>query len=122
MSLKEGYQSTKKQDLKVVKKKSNILDTKPASKRSTADGESSAVTGSSGGGDSLDALLSSLPPPGMTPEQLQKFEELANEVHKLKAIVLKHEIRLRDTEKALAAHNITLDTDESSRTNNGETH
>lgn len=123
--MKEGYQSSKKQDLKVVKKKSNILDTKPSSKRSTAESASSNATG--GGGDSLDALLSSLPAPGMTPEQMQKFDDLAMEVHKLKAIVLKHEIRIRDLEKTLATNNITLDTtldldESSSRTNNGETH
>ncbi|KAH9413710.1 Coronin-1C [Dermatophagoides pteronyssinus] len=128
VSLKEGYQSTKKQDLKVVKKKSNILDTKPTSKRSTTDGESvssgnASGGGGGGGGDSLEALLSSLPAPGMTSEQTQKFDELAMEVHKLKAIVLKHEIRIRDLEKTLTSNNIKLDTDESSRTtNNGETH
>lgn len=124
--MKEGYQSTKKQDLKVVKKKSNILDTKPTSKRSTTDGESVSsgnASGGGGGGDSLEALLSSLPAPGMTSEQTQKFDELAMEVHKLKAIVLKHEIRIRDLEKTLTSNNIKLDTDESSRTtNNGETH
>lgn len=35
----------------------------------------------------------------MTAVQAQKMEELISEVNKLKAIVLKHEVRIRDLEK-----------------------
>ena len=86
ISLKEGYQSTKKQDLvKVVKKaKPNVLDKMPA--RKGKDGSPSPPS-------------SPLPPAGMTAVQAQKMEELINEVNKLKAIVLKHEVRIRDLEK-----------------------
>lgn len=57
-------------------------------------------TASSGDVDSSPSPpRSPLPPPGMTPQQLQKMEELMSEVNKLKAIVLKHEVRIRDLEK-----------------------
>lgn len=88
-----NYQSTKKQDLKVVTKakpKSNVLDKMPGKK-------------AAGGRDdsSMDTSEPAAPPPpaGMTASQAQKMEELVNEVNKLKAIVLKHEVRIRDLEK-----------------------
>lgn len=104
ISLKEGYQSTKKQDLKVVAKakaKSNVLDKKRTGSGSGGGGGASAGKG----GDSMDASppASPLPPSGMTAGQAQKMEELINEVNKLKAIVLKHEVRIRDLEKKVDA-------------------
>ncbi|KPM06481.1 coronin-like protein 3 [Sarcoptes scabiei] len=118
VSLKEGYQSSKKQELKVVKKKSNVLDKAPARKTTSSD------DGGSYDGPAEPKIVS--PPPGMTPQQLQKFEEMCQEVNKLKAIVLKHEVRIRDLEKTLATNGIALTTDEQNdkagRTNNGDAH
>lgn len=78
-----------------AKAKSNVLD-----KKRTGSGG-----GASAGKDSMDASppASPLPPSGMTAGQAQKMEELINEVNKLKAIVLKHEVRIRDLEKKVDA-------------------
>lgn len=70
--------------------------------------------------------VSPLPPPGMTPEQQQKVDELERELHKMKAIVLKHEVRIRDLEKTLVTHGISLATDQNEAhskdvKNNGDT-
>lgn len=57
-----------------------------------------------------------LPPSGMTAVQAQKMEDLISEVNKLKAIVLKHEVRIRDLEKKVESssdnHNDELVPDE----------
>ena len=94
VSLKEGFQSTKKQDLKVVKKKPNILDKMPSKK-----------SASGGVKDEPSPPSSPLPPSGMTAIQAQKMEDLISEVNKLKAIVLKHEVRIRDLEKKTDSEN-----------------
>lgn len=78
--------------MKVVTKakaKSNVLDKMPGKKA----GCDSAMDTSSG------SPAEPLPPSGMTASQAAKMEELVNEVNKLKAIVLKHEVRIRDLEK-----------------------
>lgn len=117
--MKEGYQSTKKQDLKVVKKKSNILDKAPARK--------TVSDKTDGGAGANDDDVAPLPPAGMTAQELQKMEDLMLEMNKLKAIVLKHEVRIRDLEKTLTANGITLSSDnendsgKTNRTNNGDT-
>ncbi len=84
-----------------AKAKSNVLD-----KKRTGSGSGGGGGASGGkGGDSMDASppASPLPPSGMTAGQAQKMEELINEVNKLKAIVLKHEVRIRDLEKKVDA-------------------
>lgn len=110
--MKEGYQSTKK-ELKVVKKKPNILDKMPVKK-----------TASSGSKDSSPSPPGSpLPPPGMTPEQAQKMEDLITELNKLKAIVLKHEVRIRDLEKMQnnsAGNDEQIDNEKNDMKNNGD--
>lgn len=73
----------------MVKKKPNILDKMPAKKTASAEKDGSPSP-----------PHSPLPPSGMTAAQLQKMEELVGEVNKLKAIILKHEVRIRDLEKA----------------------
>lgn len=91
VSLKDGFQSTKKEALaKVVKKKPNVLDSRPSHSSSSGSKKGSAK-------DSPPA--SPLPPAGMTEQQQTKMDELIGEVNKLKAIVLKHEVRIRDLEK-----------------------
>lgn len=108
-----NYQSTKKQDMKVVTKakaKSNVLDKMPGKK--------------TGGDSAMDTSEPAAPPPpaGMTASQAQKMEELVNEVNKLKAIVLKHEVRIRDLEKKVevgaGANGETAD----EAKNNGDAH
>lgn len=117
--MKEGYQSTKKQDLKVVKKK-NILDKAPVRKTVSDKNDGGVSTN-----DEQD--VAPLPPAGMTAQELQKMEDLMLEMNKLKAIVLKHEVRIRDLEKTLTANGITLSSDnendsgKTNRTNNGDT-
>lgn len=88
MSLKGGYQPTKKNvELKVNKNKPNVLDKLPTKKL--------ASTGSK----------ESTPSPPASPSPLvssalnSKVDELVSELHKLKAIILKHEVRIRDLEK-----------------------
>lgn len=70
-----------------MKKKPNILDKMPSKKSSESKDSNSSPPSSP------------LPPSGMTAVQAQKMEELISEVNKLKAIVLKHEVRIRDLEK-----------------------
>ncbi|XP_023221866.1 coronin-1C-like isoform X2 [Centruroides sculpturatus] len=73
-SLKDGYIPAKKQELKVTKKP-NILDKMPAKNSNV----------SAGTADSSN----------------QKMDEMVEEVRKMKATLLKHEIRIRDLEKML---------------------
>lgn len=73
-SMKDGYIPAKKQELK-VNKKPNILDKMPA--------KTAALAASN------------------ADSSLQKFEEMMEEIRKLKATVLKHEVRIRDLEKRL---------------------
>ena len=70
---------------------------------------------------------SPLPPSGMTAVQAQKMEELISEVNKLKAIVLKHEVRIRDLEKKVetvvpSGDNGTNDTTDEVKNNGDSSH
>lgn len=95
MSLKEGYQPTKKQDLKVSKKKPNVLDKMPAKMQLSSSGGSKDSTPSPPGS----------PSPGISSAVSQRVEELVSELNKLKAIILKHEVRIRDLEKKVDQQN-----------------
>ena len=112
MSLKEGYRPSKKQDLKVAKKKPNLLDKMPAKKTFSSSGGSKESSPS--------------PPASPSPASLaisaattQKVEELMSELNKLKAIILKHEVRIRDLEKKVE-ESASDSQHHNSQTNNGE--
>lgn len=110
ISLKDGYEATKKQDFKQVAKKSKsklpekkTQQSAASNRRDEKDEETSSVSL-----ENMEAMLASLPPPGMTKEQTQKFDDLCTEVNKLKAIVLKHEVRIRELERTLTVNGISL--------------
>jgi len=96
LSLKEGYQPTKKTELQKAKAKPkpNILDKAPIKKANSKESSPSPPAS---------------PAPALTSALTQRIEELVSELQKMKAIILKHEVRIRDLEKR---------TDLSSKTNN----
>ncbi|KAI1292171.1 Coronin-1C [Halotydeus destructor] len=91
LSLKEGYKptATSKGDMKpVAKKKPNILDKPKLSRNLSGSKEASPSPPAS-------------PAPVISAAMNQRVEDLVSELHKMKAIILKHEVRIRDLEKKL---------------------
>lgn len=113
ISLKEGYQPSKKSDMKSTKKP-NILDKGPAKKQLSANASKDNTPSPPGS-----------PAPALTSALNQRIEELVSELQKMKAIILKHEVRIRDLEKtteqikdgSLDNHNLQTG---SEANNNGE--
>lgn len=99
VSLKDGpRQSSKKAEMapKVAPKpKPNVLDKAPALKK-VASKENTPSPPSS-------------PSPALTNALTQRIEELVSELQKMKAIILKHEVRIRDLEKKVELKNDGLD-------------
>jgi len=87
ISLKEGYQPSKKADMKATKKKPNILDKAPVKKQL------------SGGSKDNSPSPPASPSPVVTSALNSRVDELVSELQKMKAIILKHEVRIRDLEK-----------------------
>ncbi|XP_074595101.1 protein coronin [Brevipalpus obovatus] len=95
MSLKEGRVQSKKAEIRAPVKKPNILDKKPvkkltpsASKEATPSPPGSPLLATSGAAT-------------------QRLEELTSELKKMKAIILKHEVRIRDLEAKFSAESNT---------------
>lgn len=124
ISLKDGYQPSKKAELKKVvraKPKPNLLD-KPTAKKQSS--------GASSQEDSDSPPAS--PSPALTSAMNDKILELLSELQKMKAIILKHEVRIRDLEKKsskngsdttldnLTHHNNQRDLTGSEANNNGD--
>lgn len=101
ISLKEGYQPTKKAEVKQTKKKPNILDKAPVKKQLSGSKENTPSPPSSPGPGSVATLALNT-----------RVEELVSELQKMKAIILKHEVRIRDLEKK-------TETQASSKTSDG---
>ncbi|RWS28755.1 coronin-like protein 3 [Leptotrombidium deliense] len=88
VSLREGYQPSKKAELKVTqKKKPNVLDKTVVKKQTPSAASKEATPSPPPGSPSLNSALNS------------RVEELVSELQKMKAIILKHEVRIRDLEK-----------------------
>lgn len=110
ISLKEGYQPSKKgAETKIVKKpKPNLLD-KPTAKQTerTSSAEPSPPPDS--------------PSPAQNSAQTQRVDELFSELQKMKAIILKHEVRIRELEKkGQNLDNVTTTGVGSESNNNGD--
>ncbi|CAL8129858.1 unnamed protein product [Orchesella dallaii] len=97
ISLKEGYQSSTKKELK-VSKKANILDKRSAGKPSPVGGGGGGSGGSEPTHDDFDDLSLA-----QTVSTLKMIEDMQDEIRKLKAIVVKHEKRIRVLEAAKPA-------------------
>ncbi|XP_054155357.1 coronin-1C-like [Oppia nitens] len=114
VSLKEGYQPTKNKDLKLAKKKPNLLDKLPAKKQLSSSGGSKESTPS--------PPSSPKPSGGSSGVSNQRVEELVSELNKLKAIILKHEVRIRDLEKKVEESQTDSHNNHNSQQNNGDSH
>lgn len=90
INLKDGYLPSKQQELKVTKKKPNILDKMPANKNTTS--KNSSPPPSSPGPNSA-AMSEALTC------QNEKIDLLMDEIKRLKSSVIKHELRIRELEK-----------------------
>lgn len=114
ISLKEGYQPTKKTEVRVIKKpKPNLLD-KPTAKKG-----SSSATGSvdaSPSPPSSPSGVTGAASAALTSAMNDRIMELVSELQKLKAIVVKHEMRIRELEKG--SSNKTSKTDSGSNLDN----
>ncbi|XP_037796752.1 coronin-6-like [Penaeus monodon] len=95
MSLKDGYQATQKSELKVTKKKTNILDKMPPTGKvkSEEDGKAVAV--------STEALEKVKEVTKVNDDLRKKIDELQSEMKKFKAVFLKQENRIRVLETKL---------------------
>ena len=101
MSLKDGVAQPKKAEFKAPPKKPNILDKNPA-KKLTPSGSKEATPSPPGSPLPANANL--------------KLEELMNELKKMKTVILKHEVRIRDLEEKFS-----VDANANNIANNGET-
>ena len=106
MSLKKGAAVPKQMEFKVQKTKPNILDKssmkKGSPKESTPSPPGSPLPVSSAVSNAMNA----------------KIEELVTELQKMKNIIVKHEVRIRDLERKLDSK---LDNVNTEANNNGET-
>lgn len=112
ISLKEGYQPASKKESKVTrdvkKPKPNLLD-KPTAKQT----ERTSSTEPSPPPDS--------PSPAQNSALTQRVDELVSELQKMKAIILKHEVRIRELEKkGQNLDNLTQSVVGSEANNNGD--
>lgn len=118
VSLRDGYQPTKKTELlKVAKSKSkpkpNILDKMPAKKQLSGGSKDSTPSPPASPSPHVTAVNAVL---------TQRVDELSSELHKMKAIILKHEVRIRDLEKKVEhGFNDTNNIQNNETNNNGET-
>lgn len=95
MSLKDGYQATQKTELKVTKKKTNILDKMPPTGKvkSEEDGKATAL--------SSEALEKVTEVSKVNDDLRKRIDELQAEMKKFKAVFLKQENRIRGLENKL---------------------
>ncbi|KAK4287225.1 hypothetical protein Pmani_039700 [Petrolisthes manimaculis] len=95
MSLKDGYQATQKTELKVTKKKTNILDRMPPTGKvkSEEDGKATAI--------SSEALEKVNEVTKVNDDLRKRIDELQTEMKKFKAVFLKQENRIRVLENKL---------------------
>ncbi|XP_015782496.1 coronin-6 [Tetranychus urticae] len=100
MSLKDGITQPKKAEFKAPPKKPNILDKNPA-KKITPSGSKEATPS---------------PPGSPLPANANRLEELMSELKKMKTVILKHEVRIRDLEEKFS-----VDANANNIANNGET-
>lgn len=91
ISLKEGYQPKKKgAETKVAKEVKKPKLEKPAAKQTERTGSTEKSTPSP---------PPESPAPAQNAAQTQRVDELVSELQKMKAIILKHEVRIRELEK-----------------------
>ncbi|CAG0881182.1 unnamed protein product [Darwinula stevensoni] len=103
VSLKSGHvPSTKKEALQVTKKKPNVLDKMPSRSSAASSGDSEEVP--------VQPAV-----PAVTEKQ---FKDVTNEIKKLKAVIVKHENRIRSLEAKLTEVLALLNPDPNENNNN----
>lgn len=95
MSLKDGYQATQKTELKVTKKKTNILDKMPPTGKVKSEEDGKATAISSEALEKVNEVLK------VNEDLRKRIDELQSEMKKFKAVFLKQENRIRVLENKL---------------------
>jgi len=119
MSLKDGYKPNASKDFNSAtpsKPKPNIL---AESGKKPAPAQRNAQAGSKESSPGPTSATSAAVPASVLSD-LAKVEELVSEMQKLKAIILKHEVRIRDLEKQQQQSNHTDTLNNGESNNNGE--